>query len=309
MTSGSGAGGEPTAIQPPQHRHVPNLVQGRVAGARHLREGKPCQDAIRGIREGEIVVLAVADGHGTSTHGDIGATLAVDVAVKQLLRFAAEVGIAKASDPQVVQAFAEHPLRIQLAREWANRVREHAGDEDAELQPYGSTLLFALATPEYLLVGQLGDGDILVVDGARQVVRPIAPDPNNFADETMSLCQKEAWTAIRVRATPAPNTEELLLLSTDGYSKSYETDDIFELIGPGYLDMFRAQGAGAVEQQLQEILELVTSGGSGDDIALGILYWTTIAGTVQDGSNSHVAATMLSPTPIGLVGTKGEESE
>ena len=51
-----------------QRRRLPSLVQCCVTGARHLREGKPCQDAVRGVRDGDVVVLAVADGHGTSTH-------------------------------------------------------------------------------------------------------------------------------------------------------------------------------------------------------------------------------------------------
>jgi hypothetical protein len=179
---------------------------------------------------------------------------------------------------------------VLLVREWADRVRRHAGVEHAELQPYGSTLLFALASPDYLLVGQLGDGDVLLVDAAHQVARPIAPDPSNFADETTSLCLNEAWTAMRVRATPAPDAEALLLLSTDGYSKSYATDAVFELIGPDYLDMFREHGPVGVEQQLREILEAVSAGGSGDDIALGMLYWAPSVDAATSQEDSAPAA-------------------
>jgi len=263
---------------------VPAVVQCRVPGAQHLRVGKPCQDAIGWARVGDIVALAVADGHGTSARGDVGAVLAVSVAVEQLLRFASELRPEQAADPGAVYSYARHPLRVHLVRDWADRVRRHAGAENAELELYGSTLLFALASPTYLVVGQIGDGDILLVDSARLVTRPIAPDPNNFADETTSLCQNEAWTAIRVRATPAPDGEALLLLSTDGYSKSYATDAVFELIGPDYLDMFREHGPVGVEQQLREILEAVSSGGSGDDIALGMLHWppSVDAATSQD---------------------------
>lgn len=268
---------------------MPALIQGCVPGARHVREGKPCQDAIRGAREGDFVALAVADGHGTSEHGDVGAALAVDVAVEQLLRFAADLGPDR--EPRAVHAFAEHPLRVQLVREWVDRVRRHAGTDAAELQPYGSTLLFALASPDYVLVGQLGDGDILMVDGARQVVRPIAPDPSNFADETTSLCQNEAWLYMRLRTTPAPDGEMLLLLSTDGYSKSYETDAIFELIGPDYLDMLHEQGAAEVEKQLGEILKAVSAGGSGDDIAFGMLHWAPSCIAVS--SRDEIAPTDL----------------
>lgn len=274
-------------------RHTPSMVQSLVTGARHLREGKVCQDAVRGTREGSVVAVAIADGHGTSAHGEVGAQLAVDVAVEQLLRFAAKLG--PAADPQAVYAYAQHPLRVQLVREWVERVRQHAGTDSAELQPYGSTLLFALSSPSFLLVGQLGDGDILLLDSDRQVSRPIAPDPSYFAEETASLCQKEAWEAIRLRTTPAPQAEALLLLSTDGYGKSYATDEIFEQIGPDYLDMFRSDGPAGVADRLGEILEAVTSGGSGDDIALGMLHWA--AGAAADAAARGAENQSSAPAP------------
>ena len=209
----------------------PSLIQGRVTGARHVRDGRVCQDAIGGVVSGGVAVLAVADGHGTSLHGDVGAAIAVAVAVEHLTQFAAALGPER--DVRSAHAHARDVLRGQLVREWTARVRAQAGDDGADLVPYGSTLIFALATSAYLLVGQLGDGDLLLVDSSGLVTRPLAPDPNNFAEETSSLCQKDAWATLRVLATPAPAANTLLLLSTDGYSKSYATDAIFEMIAPG----------------------------------------------------------------------------
>jgi Protein phosphatase 2C len=272
------------------------LVQCKVTGAGHVRAGKPCQDAIRGVREGAIVALAVADGHGTSAHGDVGAALAVEVAIEQLLEFARGLDSGHIVDTRTVHAYAKDRLRCQLVRAWTARVREHAGSETAALQPYGSTLLVALASPSYLLVGQLGDGDILLVGAGGRVARPMATDPRHFAEETTSLCQSDAWTAMRVHVAPAPDAEALLVLSTDGYSKSYATDAIFELIGPDYLDMLREHGADGVEARLPEVLEQVTTGGSGDDIALGILHWAPAA---------HAGAEMSTAAPA----TPGKEND
>ena len=267
----SGSGDEPRAPSSPP----PSLIQGRVTGARHVRDGRVCQDAIGGVVSGGVAVLAVADGHGTSVHGDVGASIAVTVAIEHLVQFAAAIGPER--DVRSAHAHARDVLRGQLVREWTARVRAQAGDDSADLVPYGSTLIFALATPAYLLVGQLGDGDLLLVDSSGVVTRPIAPDPNNFAEETSSLCQKDAWATLRVLTTPAPAPNTLLLLSTDGYSKSYATDTIFELIAPDYLAMLDEHGPGVVEAQLTEILEQVTVGGSGDDIALGMMYWAGVS--------------------------------
>jgi hypothetical protein len=280
--SGNGDDRPRAPLSPP-----PSLIQGRVTGARHVRDGRVCQDAIGGEVSGGVAVLAVADGHGTSLHGDVGAAIAVAVAVEHLVQFAAALGPER--DVRSAHAHARDVLRGQLVREWTTRVRAQAGDDGADLVPYGSTLIFALATSAYLLVGQLGDGDLLLVGSSGLVTRPIAPDPNNFAEETSSLCQKDAWATLRVLTTPAPAPNTLLLLSTDGYSKSYATDAIFEMIAPDYLAMLAEHGPGGVEAQLPEILDQVTVGGSGDDIALGMMYWS--------GASAEAVGALATPAP------------
>lgn len=250
---------------------LPTLARCCVIGAKHVRDGKVCQDAILGHRDYTRVVLAVADGHGTSLHGEVGAQCAVEVAVEHLTRFASE--LPQGADLQTVHRFAEHPMRVQLVREWSARVRKHAGDASAPLKPYGTTLIFALATPTFVLMGQLGDGDLLLVTPDQRVIRPIPSDPTSFADETASMCQPEAWTSMRVATRSAPIDETLLIMSTDGYSKSYASDEVFERIGPDYLTMIRDEGLEVVEGSLKAFLEAVTSGGSGDDIAFGLLHW------------------------------------
>ena len=250
---------------------LPTLAKACVRGAKHVRDNRPGQDAIASAAADDLVALAVADGHGTSARADVGASLAVQVAIEHLLRFGREVR--DVAELRRVQAYASHPLRLHLVRDWVDRVRQHANDDAIDLQIYGSTLLFALATPSYLLLGQLGDGDILLARAGGDLVRPIAADPANFAEETSSLCQPEAWTKLQVRVQPAPRAETLLLLSTDGYGKSYASDAVFEQIAPDYLEMMRADQPADVERQLPEILDAVSAGGSGDDIAFGILYW------------------------------------
>lgn len=250
----------------------PAFAVERVIGASHLRTGKPCQDEAGVWSVADAVAVAVADGHGTSKHADVGARLAVHVALAALVRFSEDLG-EKSTRISAVQKFAEHPLKVQLVREWVARVRAKAGDEQVPLLDYGSTLLFALATPDFLLVGQIGDGDVLVVAGDGTVSVPLPADPSAFADETPSLCLPEAWHSIRVSALPAPSSEYLLLLSTDGYSKSYATDAAFQQIGPDYLDLLRERGVPGLTPHLRGFLEQVTTQGSGDDIALAMLYW------------------------------------
>lgn len=124
----------------------------RVIGANHLRSGKPCQDEVGAWVVADTVAVAVADGHGASKHADVGARLAVQVALTTLVRFAEDLG-ERASNSMVVQKCAEHPLRVQIVRKWTERVRAKARDEEVPLLDYGSTILVALSTPDFLLVG------------------------------------------------------------------------------------------------------------------------------------------------------------
>jgi hypothetical protein len=100
------------------------------------------------------------------------------------------------------------------------------------------------------------------------VSRPIPTDPACFGEETPSLCLPEAWTSLRVLAMPLPEEETLLLLSTDGYGKSYATDQDFERIGPDYLQMVRELGLGRRRDPPGGVPHHRDPGGSGDDIAL-----------------------------------------
>lgn len=279
MTSGSS-----TMTQPfPIPEKVLKIGEGRVIsaaghkviGAKHLRDGRPCQDDLHIEEDGSALAVVVADGHGSSVHAEIGARIAVEIAAKALLAFAANLGAEHKSDPRAVHGFAQDPFRRLLVREWVRQVHEHAGSQSVDLKDYGTTLLFALVTHGVVLFGQLGDGDILVIDDIGTVSRPLPPDPACFAEETSSLSLPEAATSLRVVAMPLPETETLLLLSTDGYSKSYANDADFERIGPDYVEMVREDGLFAVAKALNGFLTTVTTQGSGDDIAFGMVHIPT----------------------------------
>ena len=225
---------------------------------------------------GDFVAVAVADGHGTSRLADVGARLAVEVALAALARFADGLANPNLSISEV-QAYALHPLRVQLVRDWVDRVRARADAATAPLVDYGSTLVFSLWTPRYTLLGQLGDGDVLLVHPGGSVESPLPADPRAFADETPSLCQQEAWHSLRVRVMPPLAPGSLLILATDGYSKSYASDEVFRQIGPDYLGLIEADGFHALLPHIPAFLQEITARGAGDDIALALLYWPVTA--------------------------------
>jgi len=138
---------------------------------------------------------------------------------------------------------------------------------------YGSTLLAAVVSDSLSLCLQLGDGDILLVSGQSEVSRPWPKDEESLGDETHSLATRNAAAAVRLHVTRAPEPlPELLLLSTDGYANSFREDRGFLAVGPDLLQMIRAEGMGAITQQLETWLSEASEQGSGDDITLGILW-------------------------------------
>lgn len=144
---------------------------------------------------------------------------------------------------------------------------------DPVLIQYGSTLLAVLATQDFLLFLQLGDGDILVVGDDGSVERPVPRDERFIANETTSLCMLDAWSEVRVAFQPlVGRVPALILVSTDGYANSFVSEQDFLKAGPDYLRLIREQGWEYVESHLEEWLREVSELGSGDDRAAGIVY-------------------------------------
>lgn len=144
---------------------------------------------------------------------------------------------------------------------------------DSTLIKYGATLLAVLATPTFLLFFQLGDGDIIIVKENGFVQRPIPRDERHIANETTSLCMPNAWNNMYVVFWPleGKNTK-LVMLSTDGYSNSFVSQEAFEQAGIDYMKLIKEQGWDYVESKLGGWLSEVSELGSGDDITVGILY-------------------------------------
>ena len=225
-------------------------------------------------------VMALADGHGSERcfRSDVGARLAVGVAVRAL----ASAMDTRLSDLQTVNCLTQH-----IAHEWQRAVRAdlrlfpltyletRRADPHHPLLPYGTTLCTVTVTADYILYLQLGDGDVLTVSSHGHVKRPLPPDARLFANHTTSLCSPRAADEFRVgfqlldEHTPAP---ALILVSTDGYPNSFKDERGFLRVGPDLLSMLRTEGVEPVRTCLPAWLDEASRLGSGDDVTLGLLY-------------------------------------
>jgi hypothetical protein len=268
-----------------------------LRGALHERRGLRNQDAIRWQQraEGELpIVLAISDGHGSASYfrSDVGAACAVAVALEVGSELAVE---AKGPDHSTVKREVEERLPQQIARLWSERVAKHLSenpltDEEREWLTtdagararerierdgsliYGATLLFVIVASRFIVFGQLGDGDLLWVEASGETSILFESAPDDVGEETASLCMKDAWRYFKVKVVPIHEDHPpLLLISTDGYSKSFINNAEFRRIGADYLKMVRERGVEQLRTDLPGFLADATQRGSGDDITLGFI--------------------------------------
>jgi serine/threonine protein phosphatase PrpC len=270
-------------------------------GASHVRHNLPNQDAFNysSLPDGSCpVVVAVADGHGSAKtfRSHIGATIAVKTAVEVCNDFLKGVGNAPVSaiknaaeqhiPPRIFQTWkrrvTEHFARNPFTREELDRLAKEASPADCDRMvradrpqlAYGSTLLVAFVTDEYLVAFQLGDGDILAVsDVSGDTGYFIPKDESLIANETTSLCQDDALKYVRYRFQVFQDRPPaLVILSTDGYANSFASSAGFLKAGTDFLDILQTEGANSLQTNLPTWLEEASREGSGDDITLGIIY-------------------------------------
>lgn len=269
-------------------------------GASHIRNGLVNQDALKSslaeAEFGQVLCIAVADGHGGNKYfrSNVGAKYAVDIALDTLTLINKEM-----KDLSSVKRTLEEQLPKILVQKWIEAINEHlvqnpiSDDELSALETkegkssldaikknnlliYGATLLSVLLTESYAIYLQIGDGDILIVDQEGEVNRPYENDDRLIANETTSLCSRDAWrdfrSAFQVFSGKPP---ALILISTDGYANSFQSESEFKKVGTDILGMIRAESIEKINNELEQWLNEASEQGSGDDISLALAYCVT----------------------------------
>ena len=208
-----------------------------VQGASHIRNNKPCQDAILWKKINKSIIFAIADGHGSSRSpfSDEGSKLAVQVVVEILEKLYKNPNLKK--NLSNVKHFSEEQLKKLIVRNWREKVeavyerrKNQEGiteEQDDFYVKYGSTLIAILATPDFILFIQLGDGDIIVAFEDGEISYAIEKDENLIGVETTSLCSKDGWKHIKTsiyNLNTNKNALEMIMLSTDGFYNSFTNE-------------------------------------------------------------------------------------
>ncbi|MFE0253861.1 protein phosphatase 2C domain-containing protein [Streptomyces sp. NPDC059010] len=232
------------------------------------------------------LVLAVADGHGSAVHArsGLGARFAVD---RFLLRGAEFGRVARdCHEPgrlARLMTYARDDFPRALVQDWREAALGHwdrhrpvadegakEPEQDQKLALYGTTLIGAVLTPWLFVAWQIGDGDLAVVEHDGVLRRPLAPSEEDLGDETESLCGRQAWRAVRMHWAPVfdeARTPRLVVLSTDGLSKSFASADGYREFVAGLDGRLTAEGSAGVRASLPEWLGQASQY-SGDDTTL-----------------------------------------
>lgn len=250
-------------------------IAGRVRGVTHKKSNTKCQDAYCIRQEDSLLLMAAADGHGSSAckYSHVGA----EKAVSSFCDIIADIyGQCDGLDQfcALLSKHREDTIPAEICKEWARKVAKYHcrvhKDEQFDSVLYGSTLLGLAISTRFVFAIQLGDGDILSVQADGSTSRVIEHE-RILGTETQSLSSDSAWrdmlTGMRHFSSEA-QMPVLFMISTDGMANSYASDADFLSCGKDFVDLISNHGLDVVRRYLRSWLMQISKQGAGDDIAL-----------------------------------------
>ena len=268
-------------------RLQPRICSASVRGNSHVLRDIPNQDSsyYKFGNSNQSWAAAIADGHGSSAHprSELGSRIAVKCAVDVLLGYL-ESNEADSIDLKELRA----KLAERMIQAWRDHISEHHLNQHEEQDPgssiqelsdrdfilYGTTLAFAAPYKDAILLGSIGDSDVFwrSESGLVRNLNLFDNDGDGIGEETHSLCLPNAKKFFSLVALQVGSNGGTLVLATDGVKKSLRTDvDLNNLLD--HYHGLAATDQEAVEDDLREQLEELTTEGSGDDCTAVVIHF------------------------------------
>ncbi|HLO86619.1 MAG TPA: PP2C family serine/threonine-protein phosphatase [Nostocaceae cyanobacterium] len=169
------------------------IVAASVCGTSHLKNQQLCQDAHHWqVLPNNVLVVAAADGAGSASLGKVGAMIAVETAIEHL------TGQAITSDTLVDDALLRELLTdAMLAATKAVEAEAAVGNN----QPHdlATTLILAIASPQVVAVGQIGDGLAVAKDSTGRLIALTQPNSGEYLNETTFLTSPDAIDTAQIK--------------------------------------------------------------------------------------------------------------
>lgn len=206
------------------------VAGGSVVGREHVRLGRNNQDAWGIASFGDLTVAAVADGCSSGAHSEVGAWLAVRWLLAQV------PALWRAAGERVDSELAERACD-GLLDGWQTVLEPLAACESAATvvgELFLSTLLVAVADREAVLVFGVGDGLVLVDDGAIELAAGADNAPPYLAYRLLPEALVRGGTAAaapRVHLEAAAGSLRRIVLATDGCVPLLADGRLADLLG------------------------------------------------------------------------------
>lgn len=209
----------------------------RKKGKSHVASGTVCQDycLVENIGD-DVQVVCVADGHGGEayTKSDKGSYLACIVFFELIKNIRNNCGNRKSTDT-LVEVLRTVDFKKAYIQSWKRAVLDDYKSENVNskevaqsiIKKYGTTFLFTVICKDYLILGQLGDGAILLSNdfGQQQIFKRHSIKTTSA---TSSLASNRAEFAFVIDVYEKKFFSSVLL-STDGIYDKLDTDNSFYL--------------------------------------------------------------------------------
>jgi hypothetical protein len=281
-------------LPPPGAQHLWLALTASQLGAAHRASALPNQDAVaaRQVRP-DLLVAAVADGHGHRRHfrSARGSQLAVAVACEAAQELAARLDEFQVAAP--IESAALGTLVPAITERWRDAARDDLaadpftareeaarGADDDDLIAYGSTLLLAIAGRRWLVLVQIGDGDIMGIQPDGRPLLPVPRDPSLDGHQTTSLCGPHAEDEFRAAVVDTSTTPLLgVMLATDGYGNAQVADPWTDAVSADLAELINDRPPEWLAGQLPLWASRCASAdGSADDTTIALLIAPSATG-------------------------------
>lgn len=267
----------------------------RKKGRSHIASGTPCQDycLVKNIGS-NVQVVAIADGHGGIEYekSDIGSKIACEL----LYALACETcksGQSSSDDYGWIDYFTTSEFKHVFINMWKSKVlqnyknyEEPYGKSDGSIvKKYGTTLIFAIFSDLKIVIGQLGDGAVLLFDQYYHY-QLFKRHSEKMGSSTNSLVSGRAEYAFITECYDRKSFP-YILLSTDGIYDKLDTSDAFFTYGRYLVNQL--EETGLIEAPFNVDEEIDVSEISKDDCTV------VLVNNEKAVSYSHIFENTLKP--------------
>lgn len=264
-----------------------------IQGASHIRSQKECQDSNKKIVKEDYSIIAVADGHGSSSSpfSKTGSQCAVnvfcDIMEETYITYVQQSPGGKEQFLSFLKQEGDLKIAQKIDYEWKRRIyKQHrrlkrevltfpdgSANKEAIYALYGTTLLGIFLTNDFVYAFQLGDGDITYVDNEN--VEPVIHADKLLGVETHSLSRKSSWekSLSNIIMRSGEKRPCMYVLSSDGFANSYISQNEYYKSLQDYLKLIHDNGSHTVMKNLSFWLNETSEEGCGDDITAMFAYF------------------------------------